>query len=258
MEMKILYTPYGICSLSVVPVRSEPFETAEMVTQLLFGELIQVVEKQEYWSLVRVLFDQSEGWVLNNQITEISDKEYRKTFNKKDKYAHKWLTKLRVKNAENLFLHIPKGATFSYNGLLKVSQSTQKIVNEGVVATALEYLNVPYLKGGKTPFGIDASGLVQMVYKLNGINLLRTPQQQSQQGELVSFIEETVAGDLAFFDDEEGNIIHVGILLGDNKIIHSHGKVRIDRLDHIGIFNQEIRNYTHKLRLMRRVNPLTI
>ncbi len=256
MDMKILYMPYGICHLSVVPVRLEPFEGAEMTTQLLFGELLQVIEKQKDWSYVRMIFDGSEGWIFNNQFTEISDKEYRKTFKKKPKYAHKSITKLRLKNAENVFLHIPKGATFSYNYLLKTSQSTQKPASEGIVATALEYLNVPYLSGGKTLFGIDAAALVQMVCKLNGINLLRTAQKQSKQGELISFIEETLPGDLAFFDDDEGQIIHVGMLLGDNKIIHSFGQVRIDKLDHIGIFNAEVRNYTHKLRLMRRVTNL--
>lgn len=251
--MKILYTPYGICHLSVVPVRLEPSDVAEMTTQLLFGDLLQVVEKQEKWSFIRMIFDGTEGWVLNSQFLEISDKDYRKALKKKDKYAHRLVTKLRLKNAENSFLHIPKGATFSYNYLLNTSQSTQKPSNTGIVPTALEYLNAPYLLGGRTPFGIDASGFVQMVYKLNGINLLRTPEKQSKQGELVNFIEEIIPGDLAFFDDDEGNIIHVGILLGNNQIIHSYGKVRIDKLDHIGIFNSEIRNYTHKLRLMRRI-----
>ena len=124
---------------------------------------------------------------------------------------------------------------------------------EGVVPTALEYLDVPFLAGGKTPLGIDDAALVQTAFKLNGIKLPRTAKKQAEIGQLISFIEETSAGDLAFFDDEEGNIIHVGILLGDNKIIHSYGKVRIDRLDHIGIFNNELRDYTHQLRLLRKV-----
>lgn len=253
MDLKILYMPYGICHLSIVPIRLEPSACAEQVSQLLFGELLQVIDKQQDWSYVRVIFDQTEGWVMNNQFKEITDKDFRKALKKKDKYAHRLVTKLRLKTAENSFLYIPKGATFSHNNLLNTSQSTQKNSSAGIVPTALEYLNVPYLAGGKTPFGIDASALVQMVYKLNGISLLRTCEKLSKQGVLVDFIEESLPGDLAFFDDEEGQIIHVGILLGDNKIIHSYGKVRVDRLDHIGIFNNEIRNYTHKLRLMRRI-----
>lgn len=251
--MKILYTPYGICHLSVVPVRTEPSHSAPMCTQLLFGDLLQVIENQEEWCCVRILFDGNEGWIHNKQFLEISDKEYRKALKKKIRYAHNLVTKLPIKNSENSFLQIPKGADFTHNSLLKVGVRNQKPKHSGIVATALEYLNAPYLWGGKTPFGIDASGLVQMVYKLNGIALPREASRQATQGELVSFIEEIIPGDLAFFDDEEGQIIHVGILLGDNRIIHSYGKVRIDRLDHIGIFNSEVRNYTHKLRLMRRI-----
>lgn len=180
-------------------------------------------------------------------------KNFGKYSKKKEKYAHRWTTKLRLKTDENRFLHIPKGATFSHNHLLKTSQSTQRPTTKTVAETALEYLNVPYLAGGRTPFGIDAAGLTQMVYKLNGIKIPRTAEKQASLGELISFIEESMPGDLAFFDDEEGRIIHVGIMLDNNQIIHAFGNVRIDRLDHIGIFNAEIRNYSHKLRLMRRI-----
>ena len=225
--MKILETPYGICHLSVVPVRVSPCESAEMCTQLLFGELLQVTEKHDNWCLIRLLYDNSEGWVATNQFTEISDKDYKKALKKKEKYAHKWLTKLRLKTGADLYLHIPKGATFSHNHLLHTSQSTQRAPHPSVV---------------------------QIVFKLCGVHLPRTAQAQASCGSSISFLEESKAGDLAFFDDEEGNIIHVGILLGDNKIIHSYGKVRIDRLDHIGIFNNELRNYTHQLRLLRKID----
>ena len=107
--------------------------------------------------------------------------------------------------------------------------------------------------GGKSPFGIDCSGFTQMVYKLNGYRLLRDASQQAAQGEALSFIEESEPGDLAFFDNEEGKITHVGIIMADNYIIHAHGKVRIDRLDHSGIFNYELRNHTHKLRVIKRI-----
>ena len=115
------------------------------------------------------------------------------------------------------------------------------------------YLNTPYLWGGKTPFGIDCSGFSQMVYKLNGYNLLRDAYQQATQGEILSFIEESEAGDLAFFDNEEGKITHVGIIMNDNYIIHAHGKVRIDRLDHFGIMNIDTMRHTHKLRIITKV-----
>jgi cell wall-associated NlpC family hydrolase len=115
------------------------------------------------------------------------------------------------------------------------------------------YLNAPYLWGGKTPFGIDCSGFTQMVYKLNGYHLKRDASQQATEGEPLSFIEESEPGDLAFFDNEEGKIIHVGIIMDNNYIIHSSGKVRIDRLDHLGIYNAETNRHTHKLRVIKKM-----
>ena len=119
--------------------------------------------------------------------------------------------------------------------------------------TAFMYLNAPYLWGGKSPFGIDCSGFTQMVYKLNGYSLLRDASQQATQGVPLSFIEESEAGDLAFFDNEEGKIIHVGLIMDDNYIIHASGKVRIDRLDHLGIYNAELNKHTHKLRVIKKI-----
>lgn len=122
-----------------------------------------------------------------------------------------------------------------------------------IIQTAFTYLNTPYLWGGKTPFGIDCSGFTQMVYKLNGYKLLRDASQQATQGEALSFIEESEPGDLAFFDNSEGTITHVGLIMEDNYIIHAHGKVRIDRLDHSGIYNVDKRKHTHKLRVIKKI-----
>ena len=126
-------------------------------------------------------------------------------------------------------------------------------MRKNIVENALLYLHAPYLWGGRSPFGIDCSGFVQMLYKLEDVKLLRDARQQATQGEVISLLAEADAGDLLFFDDEEDNINHVGILCGRNHIIHCSGKVRIDALDHQGIYNEELRRYTHKLRLIRRV-----
>jgi cell wall-associated NlpC family hydrolase len=122
-----------------------------------------------------------------------------------------------------------------------------------IVNTALLYLNTPYLWGGKTPFGIDCSGFTQMVYKLNGFNILRDASQQASQGEVLSFIEESSPGDLAFFDNNEGEITHVGIIMEDHRIIHAHGKVRIDLLDQSGIYNLDTKIHSHKLRMIKKI-----
>ncbi|PAM93605.1 hydrolase Nlp/P60, partial [Flavobacterium sp. IR1] len=128
-----------------------------------------------------------------------------------------------------------------------------QVSKENILNTAFLYLNAPHLWGGKTPFGIDASGFTQMVYKLNGYKLSRNAADQARQGESLSFIEESEPGDLAFFDDKEGVINHVGVMMNDNYIIHAYGKVRIDRIDHSGIYNAELRRHTHKLRVIKKI-----
>ena len=123
--------------------------------------------------------------------------------------------------------------------------------------SAYTFINAPYLWGGRSPLGIDCSGFTQVVYKLAGQKLQRDAYQQADQGITLGFIEEAEAGDLAFFDNDEGKIIHVGILLGQGKIIHASGKVRIDRIDHQGIFNEETGKYSHKLRIIKRILGLS-
>ena len=152
---------------------------------------------------------------------------------------------------------IPLGSTLNGLSLLKHTHDGNLVdtiqPKSSLIQTAFTYVNSPYLWGGKTPFGIDCSGFTQMVYKLNGYKLLRDASQQATQGEALSFIEESEPGDLAFFDNNEGKIVHVGIIMEDNYIIHAHGKVRIDRLDHSGIYNVEKRMHTHKLRVIKKI-----
>ncbi|MEO6348825.1 MAG: C40 family peptidase, partial [Aquaticitalea sp.] len=159
---------------------------------------------------------------------------------------------------DNGRLHtIPLGSTL--NGLEFLNHQYDGNFEEGIkpkqnlLNTAFTYLNSPYMWGGKTPFGIDCSGFTQMVYKLNGYKLLRDASQQASQGIALSFIEESEPGDLAFFDNEEGRIVHVGIIMEDNYIIHAHGQVRIDRLDYSGIYNIDKQKHTHKLRVIKKI-----
>ena len=139
--------------------------------------------------------------------------------------------------------------TYHYEGKTK----GEIVEKPSIVETAYVFLNTPYLWGGKSPFGIDCSGFTQMVYKLCGYSLLRDAKEQATQGEVLSFIEESEPGDLAFFDNDEGVITHVGIIMNDYNIIHAHGKVRIDKLDHSGIYNVDTQKHTHKLRVIKRL-----
>ena len=246
---------YGLCNLSVIPLRAEASDPSELVSQVLYGELFKVLEQRKKWSRIRLLFDGYEGWLDNKQFHLISEEEYLELKKAKLVYATDLVD--IVTTEENQLLSIFLGCQVNNCGFLKHTFEgktiSKKLAKPQLIDTAVLYLNSPYLWGGKTPFGIDCSGFTQMVYKLNGYKLLRDASQQATQGEALSFIEESEPGDLAFFDNAEGIITHVGIIMEDNYIIHAHGKVRVDRIDHTGIFNNEARMHTHKLRVIKRI-----
>lgn len=256
---------YGICNLSVVPCRKEPSDRSEMVTQLLFGEYFYILERQDNWLRIKIAFDDYEGWIDKKQILSIEQHTF-DILNTTEEYYSNELIQLIKDDKTSNFFPIVMGSSlpnfdssecavenqsYTYDG--EFTKGLLPLGKQGILETAMMYLNAPYLWGGKTPFGIDCSGFTQIVYKLNGIKLKRDAYQQAEQGETLSFVEEAEAGDLAFFDNEEGRIIHVGIVMDNNKIIHASGKVRIDGFDHQGIFNNDKKDYSHRLRLLKRV-----
>lgn len=255
---------YGIIAMSIVPCRLEPADTSEMVSQLLFGEIYRIIDERKKWVKIRGVHDGYESWIDRKQHQEIKREEFLdlekspKTFslelisllNEKESGAFFPLVLGSVlpnlKNQECSF----SNKSFEFDGDVLVEPKENRQV---LVDTAFLFLNAPYLWGGRTPFGIDCSGFSQIIYRMSGIDLPRDASQQAEVGDRLSFIEEATPGDLAFFDNNEGKITHVGILLGDNKIIHASGKVRVDRIDHQGIFNDELHDYSHHLRLITRV-----
>jgi hypothetical protein len=251
---------FGICNLANIPLRMDASDKSEIVSQVLFGEHFEIIEQQKQWSKVKLHFDAYQGWIDSKQFQVIGESEYNQL--SKDAIILNSDLVEYITTSNNFLMPIPLGASLSFLNHpeiniqnynfegMKISGLKPKAT---IIETAFMYLNAPYLWGGKTPFGIDCSGLTQMVYKLNGYHLLRDASQQATQGEALSFIEESEAGDLAFFDNEEGNIIHVGIIMNDNYIIHASGKVRIDRLDHLGIYNAETNRHTHKLRVIKKI-----
>jgi len=251
---------FGICNLAIIPLRAEPNDRSEIVSQVLFGEHFEVLEELKQWRRIRLQYDNYEGWVDSKQFQIISKTAY-ESLSKEPVVLNGDLIEY-ISAPNNTLLPITFGASLSF--LNHSDINTAQFEFEGTKAsgiqdkskllnTAFMYLNSPYLWGGKTPFGIDCSGFTQMVYKLNGYHLLRDASQQATQGEALSFIEESEPGDLAFFDNKEGNIIHVGIIMENNYIIHASGKVRIDRLDHLGIYNPETQKHTHKLRVIKKI-----
>ncbi|WP_461631766.1 C40 family peptidase [Labilibaculum euxinus] len=259
---------YGISDLSIIPVRKEPAERSEMVTQLLFGEHFEILEENENWSKIRLAFDNYEGWVDTKMITAI-DEELFQILNKELQVVandtfnlvfqeQDYSNKLIVPGSSFPFCDLEKKSfriadkDYFYQGKVSENSSAEHL-RESIIESALKYFNSPYLWGGRTPYGIDCSGLTQIVYKLNGIVLPRDASQQVLIGDTLTFVEEALPGDLAFFDNEEGKITHVGIIWDRHKIIHASGNVRIDNVDHQGIFNVDKKRYTHKLRVIKRI-----
>jgi len=247
---------YGICHLSIIAIKTLADDTSPMISQLLYGEHFKVLEQRKFWSKIRNAFDGFEGWVSNNQITLIDEAEYKKLDDSKTpSYSSDLISYLTTENSAlmpvilgSVISHTPT-LPFHFEGAFFEGKKEKS----RLIEIALMYLNAPYLLGGKTPFGLDCSGFTQSVYRLCGYALSRTALEQSGQGDALSFIEESEPGDLAFFDNAEGEIFHVGIIMKNNYIIHVHGKVRLDRLDHTGIFNVEFGNYTHNLRVIKKI-----
>jgi hypothetical protein len=256
---------YGICNLSIVPCRKDPSDASEMVTQLLFGDHFEVLETQGSWLHIKVAYDGYDCWIDKKQMLPIQQPTF-DILNASDIYTCNELVQVVTDKKTGLLFPIVlastlpnlddgecliENQTYSYDGAFISGQLP--FTKNGIVEIAMMYLNAPYLWGGKTPFGIDCSGLTQMVYKLNGLKIPRDAYQQAELGETLSFVEEAEPGDLAFFDNAEGRIVHVGIVMENNKIIHASGKVRIDGFDHQGIFNNDKKDYTHKLRLLKKL-----
>ncbi len=251
---------FGICNLAIIPLRFEASDRSEIVSQVLFGEHFEIIEQVKQWSRIRLQYDAYEGWIDSKQMQLISESSFAQLSQDAIILSADLIEYVTAPN--NILIPIPLGSSLSFLNHNEINVSNfdfegTKIngvkSKNNLINTAYSYLNAPYLWGGKTPFGIDCSGFTQMVYKLNGYKLLRDASQQATQGEALSFIEESEPGDLAFFDNDEGNIIHVGIIMENNYIIHASGKIRIDRLDHLGIYNPETNKHTHKLRVIKKI-----
>ncbi|MES2621134.1 MAG: C40 family peptidase [Bacteroidota bacterium] len=254
---------HGIAKLSVIPIRKEPTHRSELVSQLLFGEIYEVINSLDSWLHIKCCYDDYEGWIDVNQHQPSSEKDFSGislpdygvalelvSTASSSHHSIPLVAGSSLPCFDGLNFRIAK-EKFIYNGQAVPSDAKNTAILERV---AMRYQNAPYLWGGRSPFGIDCSGFTQIVYKFVGIPLYRDAYQQAEQGNLVNFIEEAIPGDLAFFNNEAGKIIHVGIILKDNRIIHSSGKVRIDKIDHFGIHNVDIKKYSHQLKVIKRIS----
>lgn len=255
---------YGVCAVSCLPLRAFPDEKSEMVSMFLFGELYHVLGTEQGWYQVSAEYDDYIGWISGSAVHLITGKEYRYLAE-----GSKTLTRpaflVPEGYSDHPFMILPGsslpayrdnsfvlgGKTFQSAGPLDINDGTLNPLAQ-VPLTAMLYLNAPYLWGGRSLFGVDCSGFVQVVFKTAGIRLPRDAGQQAQVGKTIS-LREARTGDIAFFGPAPGKITHTGIFLDNRRFIHASGKVRIDTIDDRGIFSAERKQITHALQLVKRV-----
>jgi hypothetical protein len=258
--------PTGICYQAYIPLRKEPDEASEMVNQVLFGESFSILEenKLKNFSFVRLHHDKYEGWINSRSIHFLNEKDWEALGLLPTSVSHEVLQLLQPDNHENRVI-IGCGSILRLTspGKIQIGQTEfsspniplnkEATTRDNLVNFGLKLLSVPYLWGGRGSFGFDCSGLCQNLYRQVGLEIPRDAAMQATIGYSLSFIDEAKPGDLAFFENEEGLIIHVGLIMGNSKILHASGRVKIDEIDHQGIFSKEQNRYTHVLRLIKKL-----
>jgi gamma-D-glutamyl-L-lysine dipeptidyl-peptidase len=257
---KNIFMDYAVVAVAAAPIRLKAKHQREMVSQLLFGETVKVVkEKGNLWVKIKSLHDNYAGWTTKTLLQEITEEQAMIAV------THVTEDLINSISIDGNILKVPMGCslpafengkgrlgakTYEFTGNHR-NRTEEKPTGSLLETLTRQWLNAPYCWGGRTLFGVDCSGFVQVNYKMIGIDLPRDAWQQAQEGEPVKKLKDAATGDLAFFDDKE-EIVHVGILLGKDHIIHASGKVRIDAIDKTGIINSDTGKYTHRLKAIRR------
>ncbi len=252
----------GICNITVAALKSEPNHKSELETQILFGESVKALgEEIGAWIKVETCWDSYQGWVLKNQMCWQNQEvvpEY--ILSPQGGYVYKNGSKLIMPFGASLpYLNNHNFAfgnnAFSVDGALW-QPNTNLLNNKNLNNICTAYMHAPYMWGGRTNFGIDCSGFSAMVYKYFNVPLMAKASWQCTQGQVVDFLQNIVGGELAFFDDENGDITHVGIMLNESEIIHASettGFIAIDDLDNEGIINRLTGKRTHHLRVVKKI-----
>lgn len=251
---------YGICNLAIIPLRAEADHRSEQVSQVLFGETFEITDWKDDWVKIITAADGYHGWIGRLQFIMLGHLAFKRFKQTPPPLTYRAVTQAwKISNNSVLYLPIGSSLAFLEGTTCHLGEERFEIIGEigeteNIAVTVTSFLNTPYLWGGRTHFGIDCSGFTQAVFKLQGINLLRDANLQAEQGYAINSLHETKLGDLAFFENPEAKVVHVGIILNNEKIIHASGKVKIDTIDEKGIYSEELKRYTHKLTNIRRVS----
>lgn len=248
-----------ICENVFVPLRLGPSHKSEMLSQILFGEKYTIVDKTGSWMKIETLFDRYHGWIDKDHLqnSPAEDTACGHVLNRSLVCYKNDKTKIVLEAGCEVFRPDFEVKVFyvennQYTTSLEFNNSYIS-TNDSFADTAMRYINSPYIWGGRIPSGIDCSGFTQLVYKVQGIPIPRDSGQQAEIGKNIDFIDQAEPGDLVFFDNDRGKISHVGMILSKGLVIHASGRVRIDTIDHQGIFKPEINGYSHKLRTIKRI-----
>jgi len=273
----------GICNLPLIPLRSEPSDCSEMTTQMLFGELFEVLEEFESWSKIRILSESYIGWCTTKMLQILPFSLFDSLKNSQPVFTNQLLSKCVMQKGHNSQLLLPAGSrlylydaqqstfpifkTTSFASTEPVKDNwsirpdavetsaplNDKFQIDQILATATLFMNAPYLWGGKSILGIDCSGLTQLAFSIHGCAIPRNACDQALVGDSVADLTNADAGDLAFFVNASGKVVHVGILLDNSHILHASGCVHIDPIDTKGIYSEQLGKYTHKLYSIKRI-----
>lgn len=240
----------------MLPIRREADHRSEMVSQMLFGETAAMLDKKKAWLRIRMDYDHYEGWVEENTLTDCD--------NEKTNQLKVINVPLVIAESDHSRLYLPAGSEVPlsvHNNRFSLAGQEYRLSGSNIpntkptsfLETARLFLNAPYLWGGRTVFGIDCSGLIQIACKIHGIKLPRDAAEQSGIGRIIDTFAASKKGDLMFFKNEKAKVVHVGFYLGDGAILHASKKVRIDAVNERGIYNHDLKMYTHSMHSIRRL-----